>query len=260
MQDTTNKPVADPAKPRARGLQYHHFLSRLHQFAIFDWYLEIGCRNGATFAETRSKTIAIDPFFRVQQNVIGNKRALHVFQMTSDEFFAGRFLETNAIRPSFAFLDGMHLVEYTLRDFMNVEANATEASIVAIHDCCPWTIEMTTRDLDNLPTGAWTGDVWKLVPILQKYRPDLALTMLDSLPTGLLLVSGLDPASRALAGSYDGIVAEYAVLGMAEFGLDRFYDLFQFTSANEMTKAGFEMFSGVPRDRDGPLVARQVTP
>ncbi|MDH3264995.1 MAG: class I SAM-dependent methyltransferase [Paracoccaceae bacterium] len=260
MQDTNGKPAPDPARPRARGLHYHQFLSRLHRFAIFDWYLEIGCRSGTTFAETRSKTIAVDPFFRVQQNVIGNKRVLHVFQMTSDEFFAGGFLKTNAIRPGFAFLDGMHLVEYALRDFMNVEANASEASIVAIHDCCPWTIEMTTRDIGNLPKGAWTGDVWKLVPILQKYRPDLTLTMLDSRPTGLLLVSGLDPASRALAGSHDGIVAEFADLEMAEYGLDRFYDLFQFAGADEMAKSGFDLFSGVPRDRDGPLTTRQVTP
>ncbi len=32
----------------------------------------------------------------------------------------------------------------------------------------------------------WTGDVWKLIPILQRYRPDLQLTLFDAPPSGLV--------------------------------------------------------------------------
>jgi hypothetical protein len=47
-------------------------------------------------------------------------------------------------------------------------------------------------------TQAWTGDVWKIVGALKKWRPDLKMLELDTHPTGLLLVSGLDPGNRAI--------------------------------------------------------------
>lgn len=99
------------------------------------------------------------------------------------------------IKLSFSFLDGMHLFEFLLRDFIAAEKASGPNGVIAMHDCCPFSHEMTTRDLDNLPQGggAWTGDVWKLIPILREYRPDLKLTVLNAAPTGLVFVSGLKP-------------------------------------------------------------------
>lgn len=55
----------------------------------------------------------------------------------------------------------------------------------------------------------WTGDVWKIVPVLQMYRPDLTLLTLGSYTTGLLLITGLDSANTCLHDNYARILADY---------------------------------------------------
>jgi hypothetical protein len=52
----------------------------------------------------------------------------------------------------------------------------------------------------------WTGDVWRFATLLAEKRPDLRLTWLDTAPTGLLLISRLNPKSRALWGDYNKVM------------------------------------------------------
>lgn len=224
------------------GMPYYRFLRSLHEACLFDWYLEVGCRSGESFAPVRSKTVAVDPFFQAEINIIGKKPALHVFQATSDDFFASGFLARNGIRLGLAFLDGMHLFEFLLRDFIHTEAAMDPKGVILLHDCVPYGMGMTTRDLANLPKGSWTGDVWKLIPILQRWRPDLTLTLLDCRSTGIVCVSGLDPESRVLAGAYDRIVAEFLGVDLDRFGVERFFGSFQMASARAERNAGFPLF------------------
>jgi hypothetical protein len=251
-------PGADGLR-RAGGRRYRAFLADLHARMVFDWYLEIGCRKGESFAPVRSRTIAVDPFFRIDTNVIGSKPALLIFQTTSDAFFESGFLKPQGIRLSFSFLDGMHLFEYLLRDFINTEAHSDPAGVIAMHDCVPFSVAMTTRDLDNLPKGAWTGDVWKLIPILRQYRPDLKVTVLDCPPSGLVLVSGLDPENRVLSENMDRILGEYAP-GIEEYGVQRFADGFDFTSAAGYAAAGFPDFAAIARNPTEVAQPVKVTP
>jgi hypothetical protein len=242
---------------RAMGAKYRAFLGALHQSLLFDWYLEIGCRKGDSFAPVRGKTIAVDPFFRVDINVIGPKPALHVFQATSDDFFASGFLARNDIRLALSFLDGMHLYEYLLRDFMNTEAASDPQGVIMMHDCAPFSHEMTTRDLAVVQGGmAWTGDVWKLVPILRAWRPDLTLTMLDCRPTGILCVSNLSPGNRVLQDNYDRIIAEYADMDLRGYGLERFNALFDYASAVAEAQRGFPLFRALALDPSQAVVPR----
>lgn len=245
---------------RPFGLRYHRFLRRLHQACLFDWYLEIGCRTGESFAPVRSRTVAVDPFFRAEMNIIGSKPVLHVFQQTSDDFFASGFLARNGIRFGLAFLDGMHLFEFLLRDFINTEAAMDPNGVIMMHDCVPYDLGMTTRDLDNLPRGAWTGDVWKLIPILQRWRPELQLKVLDCRPTGLVCVSGLDPDNRVLRENYDAILAEFTELDLEAFGIRRFYDSFAMVSGKEEQEAGFPLFRPATLPEEMALVPRKVSP
>jgi hypothetical protein len=224
------------------GMPYYRFLRSLHEACLFDWYLEVGCRSGESFAPVRSKTVAVDPFFQAEINIIGKKPALHVFQATSDDFFASGFLARNDIRLGLAFLDGMHLVEYLLRDFMHTEAAMAAGGVILLHDCVPYGMGMTTRDLSRLPKGSWTGDVWKLIPILQEWRPDLTLTVLDCRSTGLVCVSGLNPESRVLADNYDRIVADWVGVRLEDYGTERFFGSFQMFSARTERHAGFPLF------------------
>jgi len=231
----------------AQGQQYTRFFEGLHKAHIFDWYMEVGCRSGRTFGPVRSRTIAVDPYFRAEGNIIGAKPALHVFQQTSDDFFASGFLQEMQVKLSFSFLDGMHLFEFLLRDFMNAEANSHENGVIALHDCCPYNLEMTTRDLENLPKGAWTGDVWKLIPILQEFRPDLKLTVLDCRSTGLVLISNLAPRNTMLQDNYDKILAQYEPIGLDDFGMERFAASFELTDARSYAASGYPDFAAIAR-------------
>ncbi|NNK67164.1 MAG: class I SAM-dependent methyltransferase [Rhodobacteraceae bacterium] len=195
---------------------------------LFDWYLEIGCRSGKVFASVRGKTVAVDPFFRITQDVIGQKPALYIMQKTSDDFFESNFLKRCGIELSVTFIDGMHLFEYLLRDFMNAERHSKRDGVIVMHDCCPFSFEMCTRDLNNIPKGAWTGDVWKLIPILKAARPDLQIDVLNCKPTGLVVVSNLDPASEVLFQKYEDTVDKWRDVALEDFGLNAFYKLFEF--------------------------------
>ena len=246
--------------PRVDGPSYLAFLDAVHRVMAFGCYLEIGCRTGRTIAPVRGPTIAVDPFFKVESNVIGAKPSLLLFQQKSDDFFASRVLEKLGIRVSFAFLDGLHLFEYLLRDFINTEAHSRPEGVIALHDCVPFGEGMLTRDLENLPRGAWTGDVWKLIPILQSYRPDLKITVLNCEPTGLVLISGLDPANTVLRQAYDQIVADWTDVDLVPYGLDRFFGSFALTDARAYAKAGFADFRRVARRPDTVKTPVPVSP
>lgn len=240
---------------QAKGFPYARFLKRLHFAATVDWYLEIGCRKGGSLANVTGKSIAVDPFFRIQSNILRDKPALFMFQQTSDDFFASGVLKALKAKVSLSFIDGMHLMEYALRDFINVEKNARPGGVAMFHDCCPWNFEMTTRDLDNLPKGAWTGDVWKIIPILKTMRPDLKVRVVDATPTGVVIVEGLNPRSRILENRYDDILAEYQTLELEDYGVERFNDHFEYESAIGLVRAGFPFLSEDLRiDRSAPPV------
>lgn len=242
------------------GRRYVRFLRDLHTSLLFDWYMEIGCRTGRSFGPVRGKTIAVDPFFRLKTDPIGEKPALHVFQQTSDDFFQSGFLDKMGIRVAFSFIDGMHLIDYVLRDFVNTERVSDPKGVIAIHDCCPSSFEMTTRDLDDLPKGAWTGDVWKIIPILQTYRPDLVLDVLPLGPSGLLLVSNLNPDNRTLEGAMPDIMRDWQDLELEAYGAERFYQSFEYRNPKAVIEAGYPMFSGVALQQDAQTVPEWVSP
>ncbi|MEO1563081.1 MAG: class I SAM-dependent methyltransferase, partial [Pseudomonadota bacterium] len=180
--------------------------------------LEIGCRTGASFAQVKSKTIGVDPYFRITSNVMQSKPSLTLCQQTSDAFFESGLLGNLNAKISVAFLDGMHLFEYLLRDFIQTERHANPKGLIFMHDCLPFNEPQTTRDLDDIPKGSWTGDVWKLVPILTKYRPDLRIDLINSRPTGLVCVRNLDPSNSVLKENYESILEEFADKTPLEFG------------------------------------------
>ena len=105
-----------------------------------------------------------------------------------------------------AFVDGLHLFEQALRDFQNIERYAGPGTVAVFHDCLPITAATATR---RRATSFWTGDVWKIAPILRRLRPDLTIFLVPTYPTGLLVVTGLDPRSRVLEERMDALIAEW---------------------------------------------------
>jgi hypothetical protein len=67
----------------------------------------------------------------------------------------------------------------------------------------------------------WSGDVWRLVVLLKKYRPDLRIHTIATPPTGLAVVRGLDPGSRFLQDNLGRLTAEFLELDYAYLGTDR---------------------------------------
>jgi hypothetical protein len=192
------------------GFPYFGLLDRIHQHLVPRTYVEVGVSTGRsiTLALPGTITIGIDPAPEVKFPV---RRRTRIFRQTSDEFFAQHDLVRlfGGMPLDLAFIDGMHHFEYALRDFMNLERSSNSASTILIHDCLP--IDETTADRGR-STNVWSGDIWRLILLLREWRPDLRVSVIDSGPTGLGLVRGLDPASSVLWDHYDEIVARYLSL------------------------------------------------
>ncbi len=197
-------PSGAPEEEALRGkLSYLEVLDRLHRELTPTHYLEIGVRHGVSLAMARGSATGVDPAPELSGE-LGRDTA--IARMTSDVFFASPLAD---LSPDLAFIDGMHLFEYALRDFMNIEARAAPGAVLVIDDIFPNHPAQAER---QRRTRAWTGDVWRVVEALRKYRPDLFLLPLDAAPTGLLLVAGLDPTNRLLWDIYNPMLREIAAL------------------------------------------------
>jgi len=222
--------VADHA-----GDDYLFILSRLHGVLRPKSYLEIGVFTGMALQHARCESIAVDPAFQFREldylPGITAKPILHLYQMGSDDFFAAHSPKAIFGRPvDMAFLDGMHRCEFLLRDFINTEKECRKNSVVGLHDCLPVELPMTTRVHGAEPSVAphrapwWTGDVWRTALLLRRRRPDLSFTVLDAAPTGLVLITNLDPANTSLADDYQGCVAEMMSWNLQEIGIPRLFE------------------------------------
>ena len=87
----------------------------------------------------------------------------------------------------------MHLFEFALKDFINLAKISSKKSLFLFHDVLPWTYEMATRDYKSVPIGeAWTGDIWKLIPILMDIGMEDNIRVITSAPSGLLAIFNPD--------------------------------------------------------------------
>ena len=135
-----------------------------------------------------------------------------IFRQTSDAFFADHDLaQALGGRPvELALIDGMHQFEFVLRDFLNLERHCAPDATILVHDCFPLDEISAARERT---TAFWSGDVWRALLALKKWRPDLALHTVGAPPTGLGVIRRLDPASRVLAENLDRICAEFRAVG-----------------------------------------------
>lgn len=182
----------------------HEMLTLIHHNLAPDIYLEIGVQSGKSLALAKCEAIGVDPMPHV--NIALSERTT-VMAMTSDEFFHGHAASLVKNPPDLVFIDGMHLFEYTLRDFMHVERLAAPCTLVVIDDIFPAHPAQAER---RRRTRTWTGDVWKVFEILSRYRPDLFFLPVNTSPTGLLLIAGLQPANQVLWDNYDSIASKYS--------------------------------------------------
>ena len=179
-------------------------------------------------------TTQVDPEFKITADVFNTAPNMFFCQQTSDDFFAQDVLGKLGVKPGLAFIDGMHLFEFALRDFINAEKAMGTDGVICLHDICPFSYEMTTRDVSYLEQGLpWTGDVWKVIHVLLEYRPDLTVDIVNAHKTGIACVSGLDPANSVLRDNYDEMMAKYQDLELESIGADGYYSNFDLVDADQ---------------------------
>jgi hypothetical protein len=201
------------------GELYSRVLERIHRHLKPRTYVEIGVERGESLrlVSPQTRALGVDPqpvlAYRLPHNV-------RVFSETSDEFFARRDVraELGGLPIDLAFIDGMHHFEYALRDFMNLERWCTPQSTIVLDDCFPHDRRTAQRER---VTTFWSGDVWKLVVLLKKYRPALAIHTIAAPPTGVCMVRNLDPSSRFLADNLERLTAEFMALDYSFLEKDR---------------------------------------
>jgi predicted O-methyltransferase YrrM len=201
------------------GGDYLDVLARIHRHLQPRTYVEIGVALGWSLKLVLPKTrvVAVDPEPKLTYALPPNVR---LFTETSDEFFARRDVraELGGLPIDLAFIDGMHHFDFALRDFMNVERLCTADSTVVLDDCFPRDRQTAERERRS---ASWSGDIWKLVVLLKKYRPDLTIHTIAAPPTGVCVLRGLDPSSRVIADNLERLSSEFMALDYAFLEKDR---------------------------------------
>ena len=207
-----------------KRLDYGELLRLCHARLKPRRYLEIGVDEGGSLALAECPSIGIDPGFELVRSLRAPAR---LYRVTSDEFFAGPAadLAGELAEIDLAFIDGMHLAEYVLRDFANVERRISAGAVVVLDDVLPGQPEMLQRDRKY---NAWCGDVYKVIRLLRDVRPDLDIRVISAFigpyRKGLALISGLDAENTRLTDHMEQLQADlvsdrYAVSSIAELDM-----------------------------------------
>ena len=221
------------------GPWYEEILAQLHAYFQPASYFEIGIDTGTTLALGNCRTVAVDPAYTISDpDVVAQvlaKPAISLFRMRSDDFF-GNYDLTALLggKIDMAFLDGMHRCEFLLRDFINTERHCKRNSIVVLHDCLPVEEAITYRALPDtletpMPTQRphrhnwWAGDVWRAALLLKRVRPDLHMVALDAAPTGLIMITNLNPDDLILDDNYTRHVTTMMSWTLADIGLEALF-------------------------------------
>jgi hypothetical protein len=191
---------------RLPGPAYYKVLAWIHRILEPSNYVEIGVHKGVSLGQARKSTpcIGIDPEPSIEHELPADTR---IYELTSDEFFASYDLTELLGGPvELAFIDGLHLFEQVLRDFVNLERHSATGTVFLLHDCLPLDDLTASRERT---TDFYCGDVWKAALVLRRRRPELEMVTVRTAPTGLCLVQGLDSGNRRLAEELPEIEAGY---------------------------------------------------
>jgi hypothetical protein len=206
-----------PRQPPLQGWPVPECVARLHAALRPATYLEIGTgeRHMLALATCAAAGIGCGDAAPAPP---GGRPSVFLHPGAAGRFFA-RFDPAHVLGGpvEFAVLDGDRRFESLLRDFIEVERHCAPGAVVALLNCVPRNLLMTERDRARAVThweqpyaGWWTGDVWKVVALLHRHRPDLSIAAYDAAPAGLVLVTGLDPGSAVLRDRFAALVEDAA--------------------------------------------------
>lgn len=183
-------------------MHYIQFLSKAHEILTPRSYLEIGVRNGRSLQLAKDCAVGVDPNLRIK---VPLRPEVALMQLKSDDYF-----EQLSWRCKFdmAFVDGMHLFEFAFRDVCNVSRHLSEHGVIFIDDVLPRSHEMALRERE---TTHWTGDVWKVIQVIEDALPDVNIMTIDTQPTGLAMLYGKNLHKLYhMQDDHDVLVRQYA--------------------------------------------------
>lgn len=195
------------AKELFTGPGYRNWLSFFHELLEPEGYIEIGVADGGAIclAKPPTRVIGIDPAFSLVNEL---STWTKLYKKESDQFFLDhdpkKILDSASL--DFAFIDGLHTFDQALKDFINIEKESHRNTLIGFHDIYP--VDPIVANRQRITTF-WVGDTWKVIPILKKYRPDLEIFTIPTYPSGLGIVTHLNPDSTVLEDNFDEIVSTY---------------------------------------------------
>jgi hypothetical protein len=208
VQNSFPPDVPEEVEHGAGTLDCYEFLVDLHKYVEPRFYTEIGVEYGASLKLAQCPALGIDPAPQLSVPIASQHSISYT---TSDDYF--RLADTSTMKPiDLCYIDGMHQIEFALKDFMNMERFCHAGSVVIVDDIYPAHPLQGERIRQS---RYWTGDIWKIIPILQLHRPDLIVMPVDTDPTGSLMVLGLDPNNNVLWDHFDSII-DHAINTMTE--------------------------------------------
>ena len=200
-------------------MEHYHLLHKAHTTLRPRRYIEIGVSSGKSLALSGAGTsaIGVDPATAIPEQQFFHSPAAFpkLFKMTSNEFFQQGLMEKEWGGEPFdmAFIDGLHVFEQALMDFVNLERRSGPDSVIFLHDCLPVSVIGADRERRSM---VWTGDVWKVIPCLKSIRPDLEIITFPARPSGLAMIRKLDRSSKVLINQFDSIVTHFNAQSLPE--------------------------------------------
>lgn len=165
-------------KPPRDVEQSSRMLNRIAKHFGSSTYLEVGVQTGVTFnAIEVTRRDAVDPNFLFETAEHANEH-VRFFPMTSDAFFTSSCDTTYDL----IFLDGLHTYTQCLRDFCAALQVLNKGGVIVIDDTVPMDFfsSLPTQDMaiesrkeHGLEGRAWTGDVFKVIPTIHNFFPNL---------------------------------------------------------------------------------------
>lgn len=146
-------------------------------------YLEIGVSRGTTFHAVRAaRRVGVDPRFRFDTDEAAREHPDASYHATTSDAYFGTVVDPSE-RFDVVYLDGMHTLEQTLRDFTNALAHLAPGGVVVVDDVRPVSYLASISDIEEhrrlkeaVPKsrGAWMGDVYRLVYFIETFFQQLS--------------------------------------------------------------------------------------
>lgn len=141
-------------------------------------YLEIGVAGGTQFhAAPAARKVAVDPHFRFDLAEARAANPSATYHHVSSDVYFGEIARPDD-RFDVIFLDGLHTLEQTLRDFLNSTMCLKPKGVIVIDDIYPSSYPaslpnqgqfLQLKTALRMEGNSWMGDVYRLVFFINSF-------------------------------------------------------------------------------------------